>query len=418
MPPPRVILFGACDRHNLGDLLFPHVVAALLPGCDLTVAGLATRDLRAWGGHAVQALHRLADIGDATLVHAGGETLTCTAWQAAVMLLPPEERQATIAYLQVRPAERAAFVRASLGTDARAPYVVARARLPGLRRVVHAGVGGVDLDRAEPALRDEVLAALREADAVGVRDARTQAHLAAAGLASTLLPDPVVMLAELFGASIRRLAEAGEVAALRQAFPQGYLAVQCSAEFGDDATLSTLATQLGAVAAGMGLGVALFRAGAAPWHDDLGVLQRLAARLPACRARVVSSLDIWTLCALIASSRGYCGSSLHGRIVAAAFGRPHLNLRLPAAGEAPGKVAAYAATWEAARTAAGVPAEVTVADLAAGLQAALALRADDLQAQALSTRYRAGFASLGVDGAWAPPQAAVSSAITSASRPA
>jgi hypothetical protein len=252
VPPPRVIVFGACDRHNLGDLLFPHVVAALLPGCDLTVAGLAARDLRAWGGHEVQALHRLVDIGGATLVQAGGEVLTCTAWQAAVMLLPPDALQATIAYLQARPAERAAFVRASLGTDARAPYVVARARLPGLRRLVHAGVGGVDLDRAEPALRDEVLAALREADAVGVRDARTQAHLAAAGLASTLLPDPVVMLAELFGAPIRRLAGAGEVAALRQAFPQGYLAVQCSAEFCDDATLSTLATQLGAVAAGQG----------------------------------------------------------------------------------------------------------------------------------------------------------------------
>ncbi len=27
-----VILFGAFDRHNLGDLLFPHIVASLLPG--------------------------------------------------------------------------------------------------------------------------------------------------------------------------------------------------------------------------------------------------------------------------------------------------------------------------------------------------------------------------------------------------
>jgi hypothetical protein len=26
---PPLILFGAFDRHNLGDLLFPHIVAAL-----------------------------------------------------------------------------------------------------------------------------------------------------------------------------------------------------------------------------------------------------------------------------------------------------------------------------------------------------------------------------------------------------
>ncbi|MBE0547855.1 MAG: polysaccharide pyruvyl transferase family protein, partial [Rubrivivax sp.] len=36
-----IILFGAFDRHNLGDLLFPHIAAALLPGRTLVYAGLA-----------------------------------------------------------------------------------------------------------------------------------------------------------------------------------------------------------------------------------------------------------------------------------------------------------------------------------------------------------------------------------------
>lgn len=45
-----VVLFGAFDRHNLGDLLFAHIAAALLPGKDLIHAGLAERDLRALGG--------------------------------------------------------------------------------------------------------------------------------------------------------------------------------------------------------------------------------------------------------------------------------------------------------------------------------------------------------------------------------
>jgi len=26
------VLFGAFDRHNFGDLLFPHLLTALLPG--------------------------------------------------------------------------------------------------------------------------------------------------------------------------------------------------------------------------------------------------------------------------------------------------------------------------------------------------------------------------------------------------
>ena len=27
-----IILFGAFDRHNFGDLLLPHIAAALMPG--------------------------------------------------------------------------------------------------------------------------------------------------------------------------------------------------------------------------------------------------------------------------------------------------------------------------------------------------------------------------------------------------
>ena len=84
----------------------------------------------------------------------------------------------------------------------------------------------------------------------------------------------------------------------------------------------------------------LFRAGSAPWHDDPDCLQRLARRLPGARVQVFQSLQLWDICALIAGSRGFCGSSLHGRIVATAFARPRLNVLAPQASE-PGKVEAY-----------------------------------------------------------------------------
>lgn len=58
-PVAPLILFGACDRHNLGDLLFPHVARALLPLRTVKVAGLAENDLRAVGGDHVHALTEL-----------------------------------------------------------------------------------------------------------------------------------------------------------------------------------------------------------------------------------------------------------------------------------------------------------------------------------------------------------------------
>ena len=86
------ILFGAFDRHNLGDLLFPHVVGRLLGRRPFTLTGLVAADLRPWGGHRVLPLaEAIAGHGSAAvdLIHVGGEILTCSAWQAAIMTLAP-----------------------------------------------------------------------------------------------------------------------------------------------------------------------------------------------------------------------------------------------------------------------------------------------------------------------------------------
>ncbi|CAG0941316.1 MAG: hypothetical protein EFKGCFLK_01374 [Rhodocyclaceae bacterium] len=332
-----VVFFGACDRHNLGDLLFPHVAAALLAPREVVVAGLAERDLTACGGHRVCAVGEvLREWPGATVIHAGGELLTCDAWEAAAMLLSPQEAPGVIARYDGK-AERFDWARSYLGRADRAPYCLGKSQPAQDGARIFLGVGGVDLDRRDAILREEVLAKLRAADWVGVRDRATLGHLAAAGIAATLMPDAAVLTAELFGDRIRARTGTGEVAGVRDAFPQGYLAVQFAAALGDDATLARIADGLARAAAGRGL--AFFRAGAAPWHDDLDVYRRLAVRLP--EARVFESLDIWDLCALIASSAGFAGSSLHGHIVAEAFDVPVLEGVLPT-GE---KVAAWRETW-------------------------------------------------------------------------
>ncbi len=389
-----VILFGAFDRHNFGDLLLPHIASALLPGHDPIYAGLARRDLRAFGGHEVKPLARLATEwggSPVALIHVGGEVLTCDAWQAAVMLQPPPQLRDTLAYLEARPRERLDWVQRALGTRALAPYTLARELFPGMACVIYGGVGGVGLADCDPAVRAEVVGKLRAADHVSVRDRQTQAQLHAAGVAASLIPDPAVMVAELFGAQIRRHARAGEVAAVRRAFPDGYVAVQFSAEFGDDETLAQMASQLGRTARSSGCGVALFRAGAAPWHDDLETLRRVAGRI-APSARVFSSLGLWDICALIASSRAYCGSSLHGRIVAMAFALPRVSLRAPASRGRADKTTAFAAAWDDP----GVAATIDVAQIEDGVGQALSVDPRQLRRRArhLVSAYRRGFGAI------------------------
>lgn len=342
-----LIVFGAFDRHNLGDLLFPHVAEALLPARELVFAGVARRDLRAFGGHHVESIAALAkQWGErpANVLHVGGEILTVDAWQAAVMVLPADDVGGVIGLYGDDDAGRLAWAQGYLGFDHLAAYVVPRRlfRRPG--RWLFGGVGGVALDRSEARLRAEVEAELRGSDFVGVRDAQTLAHVQSAGITAHPMPDPAVMVAEFFEGRIRRHGESGDPALVREAFPQGYLAVQFSADFGDDATLAFIAAQLDRVAAETGLGVVLFRAGAAPWHDDIEVLRRMLSRMRA-RGRIFESLDIWDICALIAGSRGFCGSSLHGRILALDYGLPRVSVAA-AAGLA-GKQEAFIRTWDA-----------------------------------------------------------------------
>ncbi len=379
------MLFGAFDRHNFGDLLFPHLLTAMLPGHRFDVRGLAERDLRSVGGHRVRAL-AARDGGQAThLVHVGGELLTCSAWQAAVMLLDPAAAAAAVARYDDDPLAAAEWAARQLGTPRTMPYVVGREALTAAGRLIFNAVGGVEWPDLPAGQRHEVLAALRQADWISVRDRVTQAALRADGIDAPLCPDPAVMLTQCFGATIRKHQRSGAVGAMRDAFPQGYLACQFSAEFGDDATLEALACGLSGVASATGLGLVFFSAGSAPWHDDPGLYETLQRHLPGGASHRFRSLHLWDICALIAASRGFVGSSLHGRIVALGCGLPSVSLLPPQQGGRPDKRTAFAETWEPQ----AMPRSVKVDRVEGAVMQALAVPAGILQQNAanLGERY-------------------------------
>lgn len=353
---PPLILFGAFDRHNLGDLLLGRIATAmaarLAPGRPLAWAGLAGRDLRAVGGAQVETLETIAGrcmqqapgLAPPDLLQVGGEILGCSAWEAAVMLAEPGQVVALIAAHDSDLAGRDAWARGRLGIARTLPYLSPRHLFPPGARVAHAGTGGVAFEHLPAAARAEALDALRTAAALHVRDRRTQVALAAAGIDAALAPDPAALVERLFGDEIARHTAQGEPAAIRARFPQGWIATQLSAEFGDDASLDTLAADLDRLHQDTGFGLVLFCAGRAPWHDDPAVLHRLRTRLKHhAECIVADSEHLFALCALIAGAHLCLASSLHVRIVAEAFARPAISLvQASAQGE---KLRAYLDTW-------------------------------------------------------------------------
>jgi hypothetical protein len=107
------------------------------------------------------------------------------------------------------------------------------------------------------------------------------------------------------------------------------------------------------------------------------------------KVKIFTSLNLWDICSLIAHSRAYCGSSLHGRIVAMAFALPRINLRHPAEASKETKQSAYAATWEVPN----MPATTEVQRISPDMRKIMALDLAALQHQAreLTSRYRNEF---------------------------
>jgi len=134
---------------------------------------------------------------------------------------------------------------------------------------------------------------------------------------------------------------------MRETFPQGYLACQFMR-----ISLTTPASMPGAacrrVAAATAWGWRCSGPARRRGTTIPRCMKKLMRRLPPGSVRsfsVPASVDI---CALIAASSGVVGSSLHGRIVALAYGLPRVSLMPAATGGRHDKRMAFAETWEPA----------------------------------------------------------------------
>ncbi|BAL24368.1 polysaccharide pyruvyl transferase family protein [Azoarcus sp. KH32C] len=343
---PRLILFGAFDRHNFGDLLLAHCAAAADPR-EPVFTGLVERDLRPDGGHHVIpiseaiARHRTEP---AELVVVGGEILTTTAWEAAVMLQTPAIAAKAIHLHDRNETARKDWARNTLQDTHSLPYVLNQDELPTGWTVEFRAVGGVRFEALSAATRREAIRALTAAQHVTVRDAVTQAALSRHGIRAPLVHDPASESARLFGGQITERLPLEALVAPGGRLPR-WIAVQIAAHWGDDATLARVASRVATAARREDCSIVLFRAGTAPWHDDLETLERLARHLRALAAdvpvAVFGSTHVFDICALLAGAHRYVGTSLHGWIVANSFGAPGTCL-VRRKGD---KAAAYVDTW-------------------------------------------------------------------------
>lgn len=342
----RVLLVGAYERDNLGDLLFLLVTERYLEGAEVVAAAPFSADMRAQLGRRIPAYGPLLRSQSFDAIWTvGGQVGRVDVARAYKMSAKPRawrrfERGS-------EPARARILRRATGGPPPASPYIPLPAAYPRnadvpavLNSVGIAGVGGI-----EPPRREAVVAALRGAAAITVRDRGSSKLLTDLGVEHKLLPDAVHALGVLDPVERDPTADTAIVqissARLRM--------------FGYQRVARALARspQLARRP------VRLLPAGTATGHDSIRDYEAVARLARGLDVEVLRERRPLALVDHIRRARVVIGTSLHVRIVAAAYGVPRVSLAKP-------KPTRYARLWDP-----GMPFGVGLGELDAAVEAAL-----------------------------------------------
>lgn len=327
---PRILCVGAYERDNFGDLLFQMVSERYLGDADVVYAAPFEADMTELTGLQVPAFGPLleterydaiwtvgGEVGATSVEYAYKAALGAAAFRPFAAAGPDERRAMLAAHQGSVPVESPYLPRAS----AYAPNLLAAGVLNS--------VGLAAVKTLPPVRKASVIGILKEATRISVRDRLSSAFLTEEGIAHTLDPDLVQSIAvsrplpDLVRGDyvLLQISEAHLRKFGMEAFAQ---AVIDSDVLRDNP-------------------VRLFLAGTAPGHDSVELYRELMARVlaadPSRRIEISTTMKPWDRVDEIAAAKLWIGGSLHGRIVACAYGVPRVSL-------AKRKLDEYAQTWD------------------------------------------------------------------------
>jgi hypothetical protein len=354
---PRILTVGAYERDNFGDLLFLLVTERYLAGSEVVAAAPFAADMSALLDRQVVSVAESLTNRDVDAIWTvGGQVGATTPGSALRMSKSPAEFSR---YRTAPPSEKRALLReAFCGAQPASPYIPtpgAFARNAGAVSVLNS-VGLTGVRRLSPHVREEVIEVLRTADVVSVRDRESSDFLHGIGVKHSLVPDVVHAISLL---DPHERDPRSDIAVVQ-------VSTRLLERFGHERLARTLVQSRHLA----GLRVQFVMAGTAPRHDSVDDLQRVVDCVhqidPGREVEVLTDRRPLDIVRQIRQARIVVSTSLHMRIVAAAYGVPRVTMRRA-------KPTRYAAHWDEL-----MPYDVSITALDDAIGAALALegRAD------------------------------------------
>jgi len=339
----EALLVGAADRYRLGDLLMPHVLTRLVNFSRLRCAGLVTADLTRVGGHVVRNYgESVLEMHGANLklIHYGGADLSVGLGEGYQAAADEEESERFESLSMISDREALDnYVRRRTGQLGDFAYVLApEGEFYGAGLSFHA-VGLPDPDRLDDRAKSSLLATLRQAQFVGVRDENGADFLEAEGIAVERMPCALSVLPQVCARQLREARDSDSLTAIRHRFPNGWIAVEISEVRPADE--ARMIAALREISDRDGLGLVFFEAVKSPGDRREATLRRWVESFPEWQAAQFGSDNIWEVASFLLHSRLYCGSCISSRVICMSGGVARINIPT-------GSVAAasYCELWE------------------------------------------------------------------------
>jgi len=348
----RVILVGAFDRLNFGDLLFPIIFEKMLKHYNFQAKidyfGVIESNLSTYGGKATRPLKDLFNddkLPDhSTIVLVGGEMLAAT-WTTIFRYLLPKYGEITLRFLQKLLGSNTTdeISRQIVGVRNDLPWLLCPSSFSSNVKVVYNSVGGVDILRLSRKHKESLKSALSEARFISVRDSITKHNLDQLDIDNEICisPDSAIVMSRFFPKRLLLSLVHDKTLSIIEELHKGYFCFQ-SNMYSVKGKEKVIADQLMKIAKEYGMGIVLLPIGIATGHEDQIAAKKLKALIHNNYAAIVAdNFGVYDIMALISCCKCFVGTSLHGAITAVSYDIPRVGLTAKVK-----KLAAFCSTWD------------------------------------------------------------------------
>jgi 23S rRNA pseudoU1915 N3-methylase RlmH len=392
-----IVLYGAFDRHNYGDLLFPLVMERMLsqkfPNKKIVIAGLIDSDLSEFNALPTTSIKKALKESnkDVAIILAGGDVVACD-WLSAYSYLLSDFSFSIFQRIFARfiPGITEKVIKKIIGLKSDNPFDLTSKDLSAEMKLIYNSVGATGVSNIHGDAALNLSAALNNADYVTVRDEFSREHINRIGAnVNDIFPDSATVMSSVFTEKEIHNKTGSEATSLISKLKGEYIVFQISSAHSTGFE-AEFAKSLTAVANEHDLTVVFLAIGNAAGHSDSVGIERIKLHLgKGIKVAQYLSGGVFDVMNIIKNSQCYCGTSLHGLITSMAFHVPRVGL-LPKLR----KQRNYMATWDLP----AMPSGVLPNDLSKAINQAMSIPKDELieKEQYLTTKYLENFDEISI----------------------